>query len=210
MRRRFPIIVSAIVGVGLLAALFLSSNMAGRNIQRIGRNNTTPQGRNIIGENMKGANPYTGLNGGNMPIVGTATPATPRIVTPGPGTNMGINRIGQQIQDQVAFNRQKADNISKQLGNIDGIGQINTIVKGNTALVGYRPSNTVKDASSIKKAITDRVKQADNTITSVVLSDSADITSRIAQLSNSIKNNNPAAELSNEFDKLIRSIQLAA
>ncbi len=217
MRRRFPIIVSALFGIGLLAVLFLGSNLLGRNNQQPGQNGTTQQGRNMIGGNMQGANPSAGPNRTNMPgdnrddRLGKNQPGTQGIyTTPSPDMNMRLNRVGNQISQQTGFDRQKADNIRNRLGNIDGIGQINAVVNGNTALVGYSLSKTAKDANNIKNMITNRVKQIDNTITNVVVSDSADITSGIERLSNSIRNNNPVNDLNNEFNQIIQRIKPAA
>lgn len=185
MKRRFPLIISGLIGISLLAILFLGNNMLGRNNQRPDQNNTTQQGRNLIGENARGA-------------------------TPGPGNNTGLNRIGQQIQQQTGFDGQKAGNILTRLGNIDGVSKINTVVSGNTALVGYNATVPATDANTTRKMITDRVKQIDNTITNVVVSDSADISSRIGRLSDNIKNKSPMNDLNKEFNQLIQSIRPAA
>lgn len=216
LKRRFPIIVPVLLGIGLLAVLFLGSNMLGRNNQRLGQNGTTQQGRNLIGENMQGANPDTGPNGGNMlggnrdAGSGNNPPdATGIGATPGPDNNMGLNRMGQQFQQQTGFNGQKADNIRSQLGNIDGVRQINTVVNGNTALVSYSPTDTTRDANATRNMITDRIKQIDNTITNVVVSNSRDISTRIDRLADNIRNNRPMNELNNEFNQLMQNIRPA-
>lgn len=191
MRRRFPIIVLTLI---LMAASFLGGNLLGRNAQRQGQNGSNLQARNYIGLSLPGASPNSGLNKGNVTGIG-ATPGA------------GLNGTGQQIRQQVGFDRQKADNIRNRLGNIDGIRQINAVVNGNTALIGYIPSGKAANANTTRNMITDRVKQFDNTITNVIVSDSADFSSRIRRLVDNINSNKPMNDLNNEFNQLIQNIR---
>lgn len=191
MRRRFPIIVPVVV---LFAALLLGGSLLGRNWQRTGQNGTNQQARNYIGLNLPGTSPGPYMGKGN------------RIsVSPSPGT--GYNGTGQQIQQQTGFDRTKADNLRSRLGDIDGIRQINAIVNGNTALIGYTPSGKAANANSTRQMITDRVKQLDSTITNVVVSDSADFSSRISRLVNNINNSKPMDDLNREFNQLMQNIK---
>ena len=191
MRRRFPIIVPVLI---LLAALFFGGNLLGRNTQRQDRNDTNQQTRNFVGINLPGTSPDSNITRRNTTGIG-ATPGT------------GNNGTGQQIRQQVGFDRQKADNIRNRLGNIDGIRQINAIVNGNTALIGYSPSGNVTNANSTRRMITDRVKQLDNTITNVVVSDSADFSTRIRRLVDNINSNKPLDDLNTEFNQLMQNIR---
>ena len=201
MRRRFPIIIPLIIGVCVLAFLFIGSNMMGRKPQL---------DRNQIGQNLQHPNPDAGPNGGN--ILGGNRNAgtginTPNIKgiggTPGPSNNVELNRMGQQI----GFDGQRAGNIRNQLGTIDGVGQINTVVNDNTALVGYSPTGITQNANATKNAISNRVKQIDKTITNVIVSDSKDFSSRISRLADNIKNNRMTTDLNNEFNQLIKSVR---
>ncbi|MCX7923082.1 MAG: YhcN/YlaJ family sporulation lipoprotein [Clostridia bacterium] len=214
MRRRFPVVFLLILGIGLLSILFLNNNNINRNAQRLGQNGTTQNGRNLAGENIQGVNPGTDPNGGNMlggnrdSGSGINPPDAGNInATPNPGNNNGTNRDGQQIQNQMGFEGQKAGNIRDRIGNIDGASRINAVVNGNTALVGYTPTNNAKDANSIRNDITNRIKQIDNSITNVLVSDRNDISSGIERLANNIRNNGAAQELNNDFNKLVQSIR---
>ena len=191
MRRRFPIIVPVLI---LMAALFFGGNWLSRNAQRQDRNNTTPQGRNFIGQNLPGTIPDYSLNRVN-----------PKGIRTTPGT--GFNGTGQQIRQQTGFDRQKAESIRNQLGDIDGIRQINTIVNGNTAVIGYSPSGKTTNANTIRNMITDRVKQMDNTITNVIVGDSEDFSSRMRRLMDNINNSKPLKDLNNEYNQLIQNIR---
>lgn len=122
------------------------------------------------------------------------------------GTNTGMDRTGQQIRQQTSFNRQKADTLRNRLNGIYGIGQINTVVNGNTALVGYSRSISPMDGNTAVNMITNRVRQIDKTITNVIISDSADVSSRIRSLQDNIRDNRSENDLTNEFNQLIQSV----
>jgi|AGTN01.3.fsa_nt_gi Sporulation lipoprotein YhcN/YlaJ (Spore_YhcN_YlaJ). len=191
LRRRFPIIVPVVI---LFAALLLGGSLLGRNWQRTGQNGANRQARNYIGLNLPGTSPG--------PLIGRGNRIS---VTPTPGA--GYNGTGRQIQQQTGFDRTKADNLRNRLGSIDGIRQINAIVNGNTALIGYTPSGKASNANSARQMITDRVKQLDNTITNVVVSDSADFSSRISRLVDKINSNKSLDDLTREFNQLMQNIK---
>ncbi|MCX7749052.1 MAG: YhcN/YlaJ family sporulation lipoprotein [Clostridia bacterium] len=206
MKRRFPIIIPIFVGIGLLAFLFFSSNMFGRNNQRPGQYGTTQQGRNLIGENMQGTNPNTGIKGDNLGTeLGNPPNEANLETTPGPSNNAGFTKVDHPR----GFDVKKAENIRNQLGNIEGVRQINTVVNGDTVLIGYSPTDTTRDTNAARNAITDRVKQFDKSIKSVIVSDSTDISSRIGGLEDKIKNNRITNDLNLEFNQLMRSIRPA-
>ena len=191
LRRRFPIIVPVVI---LFAALFLGGALLGRIWQRTGQNGTRQQVRNYMGLNMPAASPSPFIGRGN------------RIsVSPTPGVR--YNRTGQQVQQQTGFDRVKADNICKQLGDIGGMRQINAVVNGNTALIGCTPSGKASNANTTKQMITDWVKKLDSTITNVVVSDSADMSSRIKRLADNVKSNKPLGDLTSEFNTLIQNVK---
>lgn len=191
VKRRFPVIIPVLLGVCLLSILFFSTSMSGRNINRPGRYGTTQQGRNLAGESIRGATPNASLLG--------ATPA------PGPAKISRLNKTPMPI----TFDGQKADNIRKGLGKVDGADQINTVVNGNTALIGYTPASKVRDATAVRNTITSRVRQIDSSITNVVVSDSRDISARISRLADGIKSNQPLNDLNAEFTRLVQSIRAA-
>jgi YhcN/YlaJ family sporulation lipoprotein len=121
----------------------------------------------------------------------------PSIATPQPSvTPQRVNTV----------DRHRTDNIHKQLSKMGELRQVGVIITGNTALVGYSPSHLAKDVSSTKALITSRVKQIDPSIKNVVVSESADIMSRINKLTTDISNNRPANEISNEINQLLKGV----
>lgn len=184
MRRRFSVIIPVLIGVIAVAALFFSSNFRVRN---------TPYRSPGTGPT---AGPNVGIN------VGPNAPQLRGIVTT-PMPN--LNRT-QQYRQLSTFDKQRADYIRNQLGSINGIGQVNTIVNGNTALIGYSPKKGM-NTQATKDMITSRVKQMNKNITNVVVSDTANFSSEIKQLVDKIKTNMPANDLNDKFNKLIQNIK---
>lgn len=191
MRRRSRVIIPVLV---VLAALILSTAALWRNTQRPGYG-INQQSRNFIGQNMVGATPSPGLYRGYTSDDLGATPGT------------GLNGVRQQMMQQTVFDRQKADNIRSRLSNIKGIRQINAVVSGNTALIGYSRADGITKANSARNIITDSVKKLDNTITNVIVSDSADFSSRIKRLTDNINKNKPINGLTDEFNRLIQKMK---
>jgi spore cortex protein len=109
-------------------------------------------------------------------------------------------------QKLVVVDRQKSDKISKQLSKMNELSQVGVIAMGNTALVGYSPSKTAKDVNATKTMIVNKVKQIDPSITSVVVSESADIRARINKLTSDIANNRPGNEISREVSQLLQRV----
>jgi Sporulation lipoprotein YhcN/YlaJ (Spore_YhcN_YlaJ). len=191
LRRRFPFIVPILLA---LAVLFLGSLLLGRNAPRPYTNN---QGKNLVGQNIRGTNPYNRLNN---------VMSTPGIfTTPSPGTR--ITGIGQQLNQKYNFNMSKARNITNQLGNIVGLNQINTIVNGDTAIIGYSPSPNAVNANNTRNTIINRVKQMDGSIKNVIVSDSADLSNRIRTLVDKINKNHPVTDINNDFNQLMQNLR---
>lgn len=194
----------------VLSVLLLGSFIIGRNALMRGRNITNQQGRNLIGQNMQSTLPRTGTTG---TLPGTANSG----LNQGTGlagttdnrlnTGTGMNITGQGLQMQSGFDSQRADNVRKQLAGVSGIGNVNAIVNGNTALIGYSPKGNQADTNAARNTITQKIKSADKTITNVVVSDSADFTARITRLANNIKSKRPVSDMNNEFNQIIQSIK---
>lgn len=122
------------------------------------------------------------------------------------GMNLGNNQANQQ---QTAPNRQKADNIKRQLMNMNGVADANVIVMGNTALVGFKPSGNRGDVNAVRSNIMNKVKEIDSTITNVTVSESADIMDRMNRLGTDITNNRPVNTITDEFNKMIDGLNPA-
>lgn len=158
---------------------------------------------------------------GNRNVPGPSTPRitqqgfiNPNNVTPGvPGvTNYGTTNypgttgINLQATQQMTDNKIRSDNIQNQLNKMREITQPGVVVVGNTAIVGFRPSNAAADLNALKNIIADRVKQIDPSITNVITSESPDIINRIRQLADDMKNNRPMQDINNDFMKLLQEI----
>lgn len=263
MKRRFPVILSILLGVGLLTVLLAGGNILRRDNNRTDRNNTTQQGRNLSGIDLNGPSPIPGPNTRNM--AGNDADRgfdnkSPDIMKMGAkdkdnkdnngnnndniNNNDNNNNISKtdnidnirkgitidrnnnnnnandnnfindtsrtdDIAQPMGFNSKKADNICSQLDKINGVDNVNAVVTGNTALVGYDAANNNSDIGTTKNMISDRVKQMDNTITNVVITDSKDISTRIGNLAGHIKGKKPSAQLNNEFNRIMQSINPA-
>jgi YhcN/YlaJ family sporulation lipoprotein len=109
-------------------------------------------------------------------------------------------------QNVTLVDRQKSDKVAKQLIKMNELRRVGVIVTGNTALVGYSPSKTIKDVNATKTRIADKVKKIDPSITNVVVSESADIMTRINNLTSDVANNRPGNEVGNEVNQLIQSV----
>lgn len=176
----------------------------------------TPQGTNIMQENLQGTDPNsapgkgtqlggnTNAGSGNNP--GAGVPDTDMSIPNGSARKNNTGNIGQGQKMVTGFDGQRADNIRNSLGTIDGASEINAIVNGSTALISYRPVGTGNNVSAIKNAIVNQVKQLDNSITNVVITDSTDMAGKMNQLSNDIKSSKAGNDLTNRFNQLIQSI----
>ena len=186
------------MATGLAVACFLTSMTGCVAANRTPQGMTTPgtvtrQGTNLSQQLTRGVNPNTMIPGTNLGNL-TSTPGT--TTTPG--------RINLQ---PLAFDVQKADHIMKNIGNIDGSRDIKAIVNGSTALVSYTPSGTMRNTLATKSAIVKKVKSLDRTITNVVVTESADIISRMNRLSNDIKSSKVGSSLNNTFNQLVQKVK---
>lgn len=122
-----------------------------------------------------------------------------------PGTD---NRRLQVPQQQLGDMQKKAQNIDNQVEKIRGVDEASVLVVGNTCLVGYRPSQAATNTNTMKNVISERVKAMDKSITNVVVSDSADIMSRINRLSTNMGNNGniDMNQVKNEMNEIMRSV----
>jgi len=119
----------------------------------------------------------------------------------------GINQKVSYIEKTNGFDREKSDAIKRKLNDINGIKDINAIVRGNTALVGYRTDDNLPNRAVIKESITSRIRNMDNTITNVIISDSEDFFNEIKTLAGRIATNPTASDLTNDFNNLIENIE---
>lgn len=164
----------------ILCVSVLSACTATQRSAQVPGPSPSPQGRNIIQ-----ATP-------------TGYPGVLLSATPSPGV--------AQTPQAISADGTRANNIKVQLSKLPEISQVNVVVMGNTALVGYSPSPASKDVNDAKKAIADKVKQVDNAIANVAVSESGDMMANIGKLSGDITSNKPMSEISSRFSDLVRKI----
>ncbi|MEN6313163.1 MAG: YhcN/YlaJ family sporulation lipoprotein [Clostridiaceae bacterium] len=198
--------LSTFAGVCLITTMLSACSQAGTS-RAPGQNTGRPLGitqrqglnrNNLMNATTLGSMPGTTL--GNMAgttlgnMTGTTLSDMAR-TTPG-----GVNLT------QTAPDRQKADNIRRQIMNMKGVSDANVIVMGNTALVGYRPSGSAGNTKAVKDNIANKCKQVDRTITNVTVSESADIMARMSRLGTNITGTGTATNFADEFRKLINGV----
>ncbi len=200
MKSKYTSICAILLATSIFVTLTACS-ASGKNAQNPGQGGTNQQVGYTPGPAPQSPYPGTGQGVGNLigenngSILGKNTPGN-NTATPQPPM---IRNMG--------FDMPKADNLVKQIGSIDGAGQIKVIVNGNTALVGYKPTGTAKDAATIKNTIGNKIKQADQSITNVVVSDSADVHAKISKLSDEIRSDRPGGNLLDRFKQIIQGIR---
>ena len=174
---------------------------AGQNARVPGQNGTTRQIQYAPGNNTRNANPNAGPGIGNL-------------LGENNGSRLGNKGSGSNVPYQPSpmlrisgFDRFKAETLEKQLKNIDGAGSVTVIVRGSTALVGYKSTGTTGNTDAVGRRISDKIKQSDKSITQIVLTDSKDTTGKIRQLSSDIRNSRGGADLGSRFDDILRSIK---
>jgi len=139
----------------------------------------TPQGQNLMGSNTQNMQ-------GNLT-----------------GNNAGVN---QQPQAQMQVYQQKAVNVKKQLDKMKEISQVNVMVIGDTAAVAYKPGSVPKDTNTVKRMIVTKVKEIDNSIKNVAVTEAQDMTAKINQLSNDLKGKRPMSDISRDFTQMIQKM----
>ena len=172
-------------------------------------NNTTPYGANMDGTNRYG-NQYGNGNLAGNNMTGNYNQGINTV----PGNTNGTAGIAGNTGNtgntgNIASDRKMADTIASQVRNLNGVRDCQTVVMGDTALVGFRPESGAADVNAIKSNIVKRVKAANKSIKNVTVSESSDIMSRIQRLGSDITKNRPANTIKDEFNKLIGELNPA-
>lgn len=141
-----------------------------------------------------------GYNGQNIIGPGTGMVGTLEMRT-GTGMNMGTGTGTAMLPADGA----KAQRIQAELKKMNELSEVNVLVSGKTALIGYKPKNTAgadMNTSTLKNMIIDRVKSMDPSITSVAASENVDIVSQIKRMSDDIVNNRAAGDIPGQITQL--------
>lgn len=112
----------------------------------------------------------------------------------------------KDTEQQTGFDKNRTDKIITQLNKVEGISEVNAVVNDNTAIVVYTPRDTNSDLDETDNMVAEKVKDIDNKITKVKVSHSADVMTKVKELTNNIANNKPVEELNNMFEQLMRTI----
>lgn len=115
--------------------------------------------------------------------------------------------FGQMNADTV-----KSEKIKAQLEKMSGVDDVSVIVLGNTALVGCDINNNANNnrtgnTDDLRNKIVQQVKSLDKSVTNCIVTDKPEILERINALGNDITNGKPGNEITDEFNRIIRSIK---
>lgn len=186
MRDRNQMIIVTALCVVLLVVIAFAS---GVNMTPPITPKATPQGQ---------AAPGTPMIPGGLP---NQTPGNLTNQTPGNLTNQtpGNAQITKPVLTQSQKKAQKINNECLKMKNVEDSA---TIVAGNTCLVACKLSKNVKDATTEKKMIADKIKAMNQSIKTCMVSDSMDAMPRINNL---FKSNNQS-HINNEMKKIIKDV----
>jgi hypothetical protein len=188
MKKGFKIFLKAFAMICLITVVLCGCTQMGTprapgdNAARLTPNGTRAQG---MGRDDLAGN-TTGMRQGNL--LGTNNRTGQNIYQ---GPNNGYDGLFPQ---QTSFDTRKANMIRNKLDKMNGLTEANVLVLGDTCIVGYKSNSATGDTTALKDRITRAVKQADSTITNVLVSESSDIVERIKRLgtgnANGINNTN--------------------
>jgi YhcN/YlaJ family sporulation lipoprotein len=117
-----------------------------------------------------------------------------------------LGNNGNGNTQQTTIDVQKSRRIEEQLKNMNGIEDVRVIVNGNTALVGCKPSAAAGDPTAIRNQVAQKVKEIDNSVTDVRVSESPKILTDMERLSDNLTNNKPMDNIVEEFNRIFKGI----
>ncbi|MCX8129619.1 MAG: YhcN/YlaJ family sporulation lipoprotein [Clostridia bacterium] len=203
MKFKFRSLIALSSAFIMIIALATGCNTAGR----------TNQPPNQNGAPQIGQDNGTLIPGQDNAVVPDRNNTGMQGILPNTNTSPGgirLNQQGQQNTDQATFDTQRANKIKNQLKNMKEIKNANVVVRGNTALIGYTPSNNTKDTNKIRNTLNSKVKQIDSSIVNVVATDKSNMNTTINKLAGDIANSRPANDLANRFNKIVQTITAPA
>jgi len=193
--------------ITFLAFVFIVTMLSACAMQRTnrlpGQPNVQQQGQNIQRQEFRD---------GNALNVTPQTEQTRNLLNVPPQTGRdGIMNNNPQtnqpgIVGQMNADTKKAENIKAQVKSMNEVKDASVIVIGNTALVGCKLSGNAGNTADIRNKVIQKVKSTDNTITNCTVSESPQILDRINKLGTDITNNKPVNEISEEFNRIIKTI----
>ncbi|WP_010248069.1 YhcN/YlaJ family sporulation lipoprotein [Acetivibrio cellulolyticus] len=130
------------------------------------------------------------------------------VVAPIPGVAVVSPVPGAPVNTSYNMT-ERAMSIKSQVKNVPQVKDANVIVVGDTALVACSPSNAAANTDALKKAVTQRVKSFDPTITKVVVSESPDMMTNVNQMYNNLTTKS-INQITQDFNNLIKQITPSA
>ncbi len=182
--------IGTLIGICLVAVVLVGCTQTGTPgiPGQDGMNNNTNAQTQGYGMDNAGDNRYgntigiTGYNSRTNPGMNNAMNGTDGRTGPGTnlsaGPNMNYGNTGTQMS---SADRQKADKIKRQIMNMPGVSSADVIVMGDTALCGVN-TGTNTSLSQLRSSISQRVKQMDNTIRNVAVTNDSNILAEIQRL----------------------------
>ena len=183
----------------LVGGRYGNTNNTGSNLTG-GYGNTGNDPTNFLGYNGVNTIKYNNRFG-RMGNSGTG------LVNNGNNGNTGMLTGNNTTNTMNGNDRARASMIERQLENVNGINDCSVIVSGDTALVGLKTKGTnTQNMSGLRTSIERRVKQMDNTIKNVRVTDSPDMLTRMGRLGTTGNNNGMTNNFMQEFSNMINSL----
>jgi hypothetical protein len=202
--------------VVLICAFALSGCAADGRNTRMPNGMGTRQNQNLPGNNLQGLNTPNGISPNTVAPQGFDTQ------NPGNDTRARLqgmqNQLGLQNpqggDQQNVSDRKRADTITTQLANIRELEQVSVVVDGNTALVGCTTSGAQAGAAdsvtTIRSMVEEKVRQADPSISKVVVTSQPNFVNEISRLArdraNGTANGTTAGTLTGAADRTANRI----
>lgn len=193
MKIRLKPLIALLPAICLFAAILTGCNITSRAPKSPTQPGTTQLRQNLV----------TG------PRPGTVVPNTsPGGISTNPNVSNlpGVTRVEQKITRSAGFDTKKAENISKKLNSMKELQKVHTVVYGNTALVGFKMADGLKDPVKARNLVVSTVKNTDKSIANVSASDSGDITTKLTQLTKDVKAGKPINDLTTRFTQLSQAM----
>jgi YhcN/YlaJ family sporulation lipoprotein len=100
----------------------------------------------------------------------------------------------------------RAERIRVEIYGMREVEEAYVVVSGNTCIVGYTPAAGFENSRRIESLIADRVREIDEGIRNVAVSQSPDLSARVRELSNDQGGGRRIESLAGEVDRLVMEI----
>ncbi|HHW30743.1 MAG TPA: hypothetical protein GXX20_03580 [Clostridiaceae bacterium] len=125
------------------------------------------------------------------------------------GNTIGNNGVNGANTQGTRIDVDKSRKIETELKKMRGIEDVNVLINGNTALVSCRTSASAGERTAVRNQIVQKVKEIDNSLTDVRVSESPDIMKDMRRLSDDINKNRPMENIIEEFNRMFQGVNPA-